>query len=90
MAAAPSTTALAFAAVMIPPASNAGHSFAIFARLISSKMCVSYFTVTGSRAPSVCSVTGSISSSNQPAFRAAFALLCERKPMSSASSRVMP
>jgi len=90
IAAAPSTTALALAAVIVPPSSNAGPSRDIFASDTSSRMWVSLVTATGSLAPSRCTMTGSISSPNQPASRAAFAFVCERSAKRSASSRVMP
>ena len=87
IAAAPSTTALALPAVMMPPGSNAGGRRAIASAPASSRMWVSYRTLTGSAAPSRCTVTGSISSSNQPASRARLAFRCERRPSSSACSR---
>ena len=90
IAAAPSTTALALPAVTMPPGSKAGGRRAMPAGLASSRMCVSWRTVIGSAAPSRLTVTGAISSSNQPASRARFAFRCERSPNSSACSRVIP
>src|SRR3972149_1321608 len=52
IAAAPSTTALALAAVIVPPGSNAGPSRDIFASETSSRMWGSLFTATASPPPS--------------------------------------